>query len=154
MREITPRGIIESRANLLWDIKNEEAIKVCVVDTGYYSGHEDLPSPKYVSGTNTDRSLGTWDEDGNGHGTHCAGTIGAVSFNNIGVSSVMGREGSFKFHIGKGLNSEGSGRTSSIMAAVRGCTEANAKVISMSLGGSSGNPSESDFYRSIFDEVQ
>jgi subtilisin family serine protease len=38
-----------------------------------------------VTGTNTES--GAWFEDGDGHGTHTAGTIGAVGNNSIGVGT-------------------------------------------------------------------
>lgn len=65
----------------------------------------------------------------------------------------MRYEANFKFHIGKGLNGQGSGSGSTIMAAIRGCQNNGAKIVSLSLGGSANNPSEAEFYRSKFDEV-
>lgn len=149
--DTTPPGILTVQADELWDLPFEERIMVCVVDTGYDLGHIDLPKDD-VTGTTPQPSYGKWDEDDNSHGTHCAGTIGAISRNGIGLDSCMGRENNLYFHIGKGLNGEGSGSGSTIMAAVRGCQNAGAKIISMSLGGSANNRDEADFYRSKFDE--
>merc|ERR1719410_1681379 len=111
--------------------------KVCVVDTGYGNGHEDLP----VLNQNTDgfnpQSSGEWYIDGNSHGTHCAGTIGAVGDNSKGVVGVIpgSLNDKFSFFIGKGLSDGGSGSTSSVMAAVQACVDNGSNVISMSLGG-------------------
>mmetsp|Transcript_27639 Transcript_27639/g.41830 ORF Transcript_27639/g.41830 Transcript_27639/m.41830 type:complete len:300 (+) Transcript_27639:112-1011(+) len=148
----TPPGIERVQATELWETDFEEQITVCVVDTGYDYGHVDLPT-EFVTGTTPDPSYGDWSEDQNSHGTHCAGTIGALTQNGFGVDSCMRYEANFKFHIGKGLNGQGSGSGSTIMAAIRGCQNNGAKIVSLSLGGSANNPSEAEFYRSKFDEV-
>ena len=57
-------------------------VKVCIIDTGYDVNHEDLPK-KNITGTET--SYGDYLVDGDGHGTHVAGVIGAVGNNNVGV---------------------------------------------------------------------
>jgi subtilisin family serine protease len=93
-----------------------EPIKVCVVDTGYGLGHPDLPQANV---TGTDTVSGKWDEDGHGHGTHCAGTIGAIGGNDEGVVGVIKSPLEFTFHIGKGLSNSGSGSTSGVLAAVQ-----------------------------------
>ncbi|MBQ7558918.1 MAG: S8 family serine peptidase [Synergistaceae bacterium] len=70
-------------------------IYACVVDTGIYK-HPDLEAnlaselglnTKTVSGE-FDLYFTSWDSDLVGHGTHVAGTIGAVGNNNIGVAGV------------------------------------------------------------------
>jgi len=120
--------------------QGDTEIKVCVVDTGYDRGHEDLPdATDGVNGTNPYDS-GDWYVDGHSHGTHCAGTIGAIGGNGKGVTSPNPNPSKFKFHIGKGLQDSGSGSTANVMVAVGACVDAGAKVISMSLGG--GSPSE------------
>ena len=60
---------------------------VCVVDTGYGLGHPDLPNVALhgVDGTSPYGGAQRWDVDGNGHGTHVAGTVGAVGDNAVGV---------------------------------------------------------------------
>merc|ERR1712176_1036514 len=52
--------------------------KVCVVDTGYGNGHEDLPTLDENSDGYNPQSSGEWYIDGHSHGTHCAGSIGAI----------------------------------------------------------------------------
>lgn len=63
-------------------------IRVAVIDTGIDPDHPDIMA-------NVDLE-NAWDftddgdiEDGHGHGTHVAGTIGAVSNNEVGVAGVM-----------------------------------------------------------------
>merc|ERR1712157_370512 len=117
--------------------------KVCVVDTGYGNGHEDLPTLDQNSDGYNPQSSGEWYIDGHSHGTHCAGSHGAVGDNSKGVVGVIPGSISdkFSFFIGKGLTDSGSGSTSSVMAAVQAFVDNGSNVISMSLGG--GSPSDS-----------
>merc|ERR1719278_1954689 len=116
--------------------------KVCVVDTGYGNGHEDLPTLDENSDGYNPQSSGEWYIDGHSHGTHCAGSIGALGDNSKGVVGVIPGSISdkFSFFIGKGLSDSGSGSTTSVMAAVQACVDNGSNVISMSLGG--GAPSD------------
>ena len=86
-----------------------EPITICVVDTGYDLGHVDLPTN--VTGWDPQSAFnqGRWDVDGHGHGTHCAGTIGAIGNNVEGVIGVWDDPNDFRFHIAKGLSDGGSG---------------------------------------------
>ena len=106
---------------------------ISVIDTGYGLGHEDLPndSDHGVAGTTPDTTYGTWDLDVNSHGTHCAGTIGAIGGNDVGVTSVNPDPTKFSFFIGKGLSDSGSGSNSVILAAIEDCVAnaAGAKVV-------------------------
>ena len=67
---------------LPWNIKNvlqnveffkkvvpKGTVRLCITDTGYTYGHEDLPTD--VIGSSS--VGGSWQYDGNGHGTHVAG---------------------------------------------------------------------------------
>merc|ERR1711971_956681 len=116
--------------------------KVCVVDTGYGNGHEDLPTLDQNADGHNPQSSGEWYIDGHSHGTHCGGSIGAVGNNAKGVVGVIpgSLNDKFSFFIGKGLTDNGSGSTSSVMAAVQACVDNGSNVISMSLGG--GSPSD------------
>merc|ERR1711923_611582 len=111
--------------------------KVCVVDTGYGNGHEDLPTLDQNSDGFNPYDSGEWYIDGNSHGTHCAGSIGALGDNSKGVVGVIpgSMSDKFSFFIGKGLTDGGSGSFAGVMAAVQACVDNGAHVISMSLGG-------------------
>lgn len=134
--ESTPYGITMVKAEQVPAPPTTDLITVCVVDTGYALGHEDLPSDN-VGGEHNYGEY--WDQDGHGHGSHCAGTIGAIGGNGKGVIGVFDDPTRFNFFIGKGLTDSGSGSTTGVLAAVEHCVDNGAKVISMSLGG--GGPS-------------
>jgi len=127
-------------------------ISVCVVDTGYDLGHEDLPVEPDVDGT--DGAGEAWSYDGNSHGTHCAGTIAALGGNDNGVTSVVPNNygGKFKVLVGKAFNASGRGSTSQTIAAVQGCVDQGANVISMSLGGSGNSKSAMNFYTELYED--
>ncbi|MHA1380068.1 MAG: S8 family peptidase [Candidatus Helarchaeota archaeon] len=64
---------------------SSDPIVVAVLDTGIDTDHEDLADNYQTGGI---AYYGTTVEDGNGHGTHCAGIIAAVMNNSIGVVGV------------------------------------------------------------------
>ena len=91
----------------------DPSVIVAVMDTGVFSGHEDLQGNMWVNEAELNGTAGK-DDDGNGyrddihgydfykkspdvepgeHGTHVAGTIAAVNDNGIGVSGVAGGTG-------------------------------------------------------------
>ena len=89
-------GLKAIRAPEVWPYTTgSKEIYACVVDTGIYR-HPDLNAN--IAGTlglNTqtvsgeyDVAFGSWDADFQGHGTHVAGTIGAVGNNGLGVAGV------------------------------------------------------------------
>ena len=79
--EQTPYGIEMINATQLWTIPPKQQVKICVIDTGYDLGHEDLPSTGVTGWDTGDATKGRWNVDINSHGTHCAGTIGAIGGN-------------------------------------------------------------------------
>lgn len=67
-----------------------------------------------------------------GHGTHVAGTIGALTNNSIGISGI---NWNVQLLAVKVLNDYGSGHTVDIVAGIYYAADNGAKVINMSLGG-------------------
>jgi PKD repeat protein len=142
LAEETPYGITMVKALQVPDnmVSNR---KVCILDTGYTLNHPDLIN----SGVTGDdgygsNDTGNWYEDGNGHGTHVAGTISAVGGNNQGVVGVN-RNGQLKLHIVKVFNNGGTwAYGSDLIAAINQCQAAGANVTSMSLGGSGQSVAE------------
>jgi len=72
--------------------------------------------------------------DDNEHGTHVAGTIGANTNNGVGMAGIAT---SSPLAICKALNSSGSGTLAMIANCITWLNQKGAKVISMSLGGTS-----------------
>jgi subtilisin family serine protease len=105
-------------------------VPVAVIDTGIDLDHPDL---NVVGGKNC--STGRSYDDGNGHGTHVAGTIGARD-NGIGV---VGMAPGVPLYAVRVLNNNGSGSWSSVVCGIDWVT-ANAaskgiRLANMSLGG-------------------
>jgi len=134
------------------DVSDEfvENMKVCIIDTGYDINHEDLPKGSNVGGNNNRGSL--WNEDGNGHGTHVAGTIAAIGDNNVGVVGVN-RSGKIGLHIERLFANNGRPIFgSTLIGLANGCVEAGSNIISMSLGGARPMQAESDAFEKIYKE--
>ncbi|WP_266367421.1 S8 family peptidase [Tellurirhabdus rosea] len=100
-------------------------IKVAVLDTGI-ANHTDLivsGGASFISG------VASFNDD-NGHGTHCAGIIGARN-NTVGVVGVAPRCSLFAVKV---LNAAGSGPFSGIVAGLGWALANKMDVVSMSLG--------------------
>lgn len=97
-------------------------IRVAILDTGV-ADHPDLPKPIAAKDFTGKGNV----NDGNGHGTHCAGS--AIGRNGIGAAPEA------DLIVGKVLSDSGSGSTSGINAGIRWAADEGAHIISMSLGG-------------------
>ncbi|HSO95327.1 MAG TPA: S8 family peptidase [Acidimicrobiia bacterium] len=116
-------------------------VRVAVVDTGVQADHPDLAGNVTVGNDfvfgNAASSFAR--VDGNGHGTHVAGTIAAVD-NTIGVIGGAPRATIVPVRV---LDCGGAGSTSSVAAGILWASDpagGAAKVISMSLGGPGPDP--------------
>ena len=121
------------QASSAWDISTGTAqIKVAVIDTGVDYTHEDLPT-NIIKGYNyiDDNYLPM---DDNGHGSHVAGIIDAVTDNSIGISSVAQN---VELIAEKVLDSSGAGADSDVAAGIVEAVNNGANVINLSLGSSS-----------------
>lgn len=138
-----PWGISMVEAPEIWE-KGEkgEGVVIAILDTGIDMNHPDLKD-RIIGGRNFTSEGGVNDfHDGNGHGTHVAGTIGASEDG----SGVIGIAPKCSLLICKVLGSDGSGSYDGIVNAIDYCTKwkgANGervRVISMSLGGPEDYP--------------
>lgn len=133
-----PYGISMVQANQVSDA-NAANTKVCVIDTGYTLNHADLPNTGVTGFAFSGH--GSWNSDGNGHGTHVAGTMVALS-NGQGVVGTL-PSGQAGVHIVKVFNDAGNWtNASNLIQAIESCRTAGAKVVNMSLGGSSSSTAE------------
>jgi subtilisin family serine protease len=127
---------IDIDADLAWNTTTgSSSVVIGVVDSGVKYNHPDLSSNMWVNPGETasngidDDGNGVVDDiyginaitnsgnpmDDNGHGTHCAGTIGAVGNNSQGVAGVAWN---VKIVAGKFLDSDGSGFLSDAIQAL------------------------------------
>jgi len=149
VQRIQPTGPVTNMAAVT-------GIEVAVIDTG--SGpHPDL---NVVGGTNCSTGAKNSYGDGNGHGTHVAGTIGAMN----NTAGVVGVAAGVPLDSVRVLNNNGSGSWSSVICGIDWVTKrvrngAPIKVANMSLGGSGsddgncGNTNGDALHRAICSSV-
>jgi subtilisin family serine protease len=128
----TPESILRIGGPFLGGI-DLSAVHVAVIDTGIDASHPDLNVVgefDVVAQSGAGRAAPG--SDPNGHGTHCAGTIGARADG----SGVVGVAPGVPLHAVRVLGADGSGYWSDIVAGVEYVLEhPEIKVVSMSLGG-------------------
>lgn len=110
-------------------------VVVAVIDTGIDTGHPDLAG-QVMGGINCSTGKPNNYKDGNGHGTHVAGTIAALD-NSIGVVGVAPEAKLLAVRV---LDNAGNGTWSSVICGIdwvtaSALTNKNITVANMSLGG-------------------
>lgn len=136
-----------------WEITTgSRSIRVGVIDTGINYNHPDLAAniwtnPREIAGNGIDDDnngfiddVRGWDfanndadpNDDDGHGTHCAGVIGALGNNELGIVGVNWEVSLVPI---KFLNSEGEGVTSDAVSSVNYATALGLDLTSNSWGG-------------------
>jgi subtilisin family serine protease len=159
-------------ATLAWaTTTGTDKLVVAVLDTGVDYTHDDLVENMWVRPATMapyhDNELGTIDDlngfnaidsaadpmDDNGHGTHCAGIIGAEGENNIGIAGV-----NWKVQIMplKFLNAGGSGSTKDAIEAInyvinRKKAGVNVRIISASWGSTQKSRALGDVIRKAYE---
>ncbi len=110
---------------------------IAVVDTGVQADHPDL-NGKVLTGSGANCLTGTCTpggtNDDNNHGTHVSGIAAARTNDGIGIAGVALTSPILPVKV---LNASGSGSYASIAAGINWAVGHGAKVINMSLGGSS-----------------
>ena len=151
--------------------KGSEDVVVAVLDSGVDYTHEDLVNnmwvrpanvPEYkddelgivndINGFNADDKQGDPMDD-NGHGTHCAGIIGAEGDNGIGVSGINQH---VKIMPLKFLGRMGNGSTAAAIEAINYVVDrkqhgVNVRIISASWGSNSNSKALEDAIRAAGD---
>jgi subtilisin family serine protease len=135
-----------------WALGTTSTVVTAVIDSGIDYTHPDLAANIWINGNEVagngiddDKNgyiddIRGWDfanndnnpMDDNGHGTHVAGTIGAVGNNGVGVVGVAWKTSIMAL---KFLDASGSGSLSSAISAINYARVNGAKVINASWGG-------------------
>lgn len=123
-------GLPKISAEVAWDITTGTSdVVVAVVDTGIYFNHADL-SGKIILGQNYVNE-GSDPLDDNGHGTHVAGIVGAITNNNTGIA---GTNWNCRLMAVKVLDSAGGGSIPNVTRGIKYAADNGADVINMSFG--------------------
>lgn len=151
-------ALAKVRATEAWDVTTgSRDVVVAVIDTGVDATHRDLAenmwhNPREVAGNNMDDDgnglvddIVGWDfldNDANphdetsdknpGHGTHCAGIIGAVGNNNEGVSGIAQDISIMALRF---IGPQGQGDLMAAIKAIDYAANNGAHIISASWGG-------------------
>jgi len=122
-----------------------KGVRIAILDTGL-----DLKHPDFAGRQIASRSFieGQTAQDGNGHGTHCAGI--AAGSARPGSGARYGVAGDARLHIGKVLSDEGSGGDGAVLEGIDWAISKGCQIISMSLG-SPVQPRQA--YSRVFEEV-
>ena len=142
--QTVPYGIDMVQARDVWDVNRDGIVDtgaptgatrtLCIIDSGYYQGHDDLPPATKGGYSQVDADPTKWSTDGFGHGSHVGGTIAAEN-NDLGVVGVT--PGTVNLYIVKFFADDGNATyASNLVYALNSCKAAGANVVSMSLGGS------------------
>jgi subtilisin len=107
-------------------------VKVAMLDTGIDLRHPDFATRALVGLCSRSFVPGESVQDGNGHGTHCAGIVGGPIGSRSGIR--YGVAPRVQLLIGKVLSDEGLGTTDRILDGIAWAADEGARVICLSLG--------------------
>ncbi len=110
--------------------------RVAVLDTGFDFTHPDFAGRQIASKSFVAEEDAT---DGQGHGTHCVGTIAGPAAPE--GSRRYGVAPDVELHVGKVLGNDGSGSDGGILAGINWAIAAGCQIVSMSLGADVRSPS-------------
>jgi thermitase len=124
------------QAPAAWDLTTgSQGIVIAVVDSGVRASHPDLAGKVLANGY--DFVANDSDpNDENGHGTAVAGTVSPATNNQIGVAGVVWNTPILPVRV---LDAAGSGSYSAIANGITFSADRGAKVINLSLGGTSSS---------------
>ncbi|MCM4083775.1 S8 family peptidase [Paractinoplanes hotanensis] len=116
-----------------WQKSTGAGVTVAVLDTGVAGDHPDLAG-NVVAGYDAVANANGGATDPNGHGTHVAGTIAAVTGNGVGISGIAPDAKIMPVRV---LGANGSGYMSDTAEGIVWAADHGASVINMSLGSRS-----------------
>lgn len=146
-------GLSRLDAYRAWDVTTGSSnVIVAVVDTGVYYNHSDLIGNIAINTRDTpnngidDDANGYTDDyfgydfydidgdpvDENGHGTHCAGIVGANGDNGTGVVGINWDVGILPVRV---LWANGTGMDADVASGIQYAVDRGASIVSLSLGG-------------------
>ena len=126
-KECLPWGIDRTDAEVAHENGyTGDGADVAVVDTGIDASHDDLPNLGEGKGIVESGGEEPWDDDA-GHGTHCAGIVGADG-------DIKGVAPDTTLHAVKVLDGRGAGSASDIAAGIEWVADQGYDVCSLSLG--------------------
>jgi thermitase len=132
----TQWGLANIHASDAWNITTgSSAVTIAVLDTGIDSSHGDL-SGKVTSAVNFSSSSTALDIYG--HGTHVAGIAAAATNNSLGVAGLGYNSTLMNVKV---MGDDGSGDYAALIQGITWAADHGAKVINMSLGGTSASAS-------------
>lgn len=122
-------GWVTTKTDLGWDVtRGTTAVTVAVLDTGIQASHPDFTPSRVLTGITY--AGGNQRADGNGHGTHVSGTVGATINNGIGGA---GASQSNILPV-KVLDDSGSGTFAGVANGITWAANNGAHIESLSLG--------------------
>ncbi len=146
-------GLTKMNAQSAWDVTTgSPTVLVAVVDTGVYYNHTDLIENIAVNqgeipnnGLDDDANgyiddyfgFDFYNRDGDpvdehGHGTHCAGIVGAKGDNGFGAVGINWNVGIVPV---RALGPNGGGSDADVAASIQYAVHRGASIVSLSLGG-------------------
>ena len=133
-----PWGVDRIDADVVWQAGHGNAgagVDVAILDTGIDSDHPDLSVAGGVNYTGQlvrdgSTRVADWD-DKEGHGTHCAGVVGALN-NDIGVVGVAPEANLWAVKV---LSDDRSGYVSDVIQGLEWCVDNDIEIVSMSFAG-------------------
>ena len=143
-----PWGLDAVDAPDVWGTTTGAGVTVCILDTGFdFGAHPDFVGANIVGSANFVSDGHKTAQDGNGHGTHVAGTVAAQP-NGAGV---VGVAYDVDLLIARVLGDDGFGSTSGVVRGVNWCVDQGADILSLSLGSDEPSITEERAFKAASD---
>jgi subtilisin family serine protease len=155
-------GILKVGAKDSWaTFRGDKNFIVADIDTGTDYNHPDLAGNIWRNPNPVNGDVVGWDfihndglpYDDQGHGTHTAGSIGAVGGNGIAISGVAQKVSIMTL---KFLSAQGQGSTADAIKSIDYAVANGARVLSNSWGGKSNplNPDAQKENKALYDSIE